>query len=925
MLFSDIEGSTALLSRLGDRYREALSDHRVLLRAAFGAWHGHEISTEGDSFFVAFEAAADAVACCLAAQRALAAHDWPGGDAVRVRMGLHSGEVTRYEDSYVGMDLHRAARIAATAHGGQVVLSEVTLQQAGPLPEGASVRDLGFHRLKDISAPERIYQLAAPGLREDFPPLKSLGTHTSLPVPATPLVGRDDDMDRLQAVISRPGVRLVTLTGPGGVGKTRLSLAAAAALDHAFPHGVFFVALAAVRDADVLWKTLAGDLDVDGDGDGPATVLEYLRNRRMLLVLDNLEQLDGAGEIVAALAAEAPGLVVLATSRGPLYVQGEHEFPVPPLGVARGADVDAVAASAAVRLFAQQAAMVRPGFAITADNATDVAAICRRLDGLPLAIELAASRVRLLAPRALLARLGQSLALATAEAGRPSRQQTLRNLVAWSYDLLTPDTGQVFRRMSVFAGGCDLDALAAVAVTADGAADPLELVAELHDVSLITVTEGADGEPRLGLLETIREYALDRLEADDDLDGTRRRHAGYYAGLAERAHDQIDSPAQLTALDRLEAEHDNLRAALAWSLQTPAADPANQGERAVIGLRLVQALATFWYQHGHATEGRRWLQRAMDLASGDGGAPLARVAHGLGVLMDQQGEPDAARRMFERSLAIWRELGDRVEQARQLNSLGITYRHLGQLATARAFLEEAVALNRETGNMATLAASLANLGQLEGSLGRWDRAMVAVQEALLLDRQYGSPFGVAVDQSTLALATLRAGRPREARDLVCDMLDYVASSGNTAFFVSTLELAAVIIAALDDHPLAARLLGAAQTARHDSGMQLTQPEAVLLDELLAPAYAAVTPQEWDAWLAAGRALSQPEALALLRSLSRRVLAGGGQPTLQCRRRYRRRAAAARSSLPTRSRSTRSPGGRARQPCPARRQCAQPEW
>jgi predicted ATPase len=648
------------------------------------------------------------------------------------------------------------------------------------------------------------------------------------------------------------------------VGKTRLSLAAAAALDHAFPHGVFFVALAAVGDADVMWKTLAGDLDVDGDG--PGAVLEYLARRRMLLVLDNLEQLGGAGEVVAALVAAAPGLVVLATSRGPLYVQGEHEFPVPPLDVTRGTDVEAVAASSAVRLFAQQAGMVRPGFAITGDNAADVAAICRRLDGLPLAIELAASRVRLLAPRALLARLGQSLSLATPEAGRPSRQQTLRNIVAWSYDLLAPGTAQVFRRMSVFAGGGDLDALAAVAVTGDGDLDPLELVAALHDVSLITVTEGTDGEPRLGMLETIREYALECLEADDDADDARRRHAEYYAGVAERACDQMDGPAQLTALGRLEAEHDNLRAALAWSLETPAAGPASRGHRAVIGLRLVQALSQFWYQHGHATEGRRWLQRAMDLASGDGGAPLAKVAHGLGVLMDQQGEPDAARGLFERSLAIWRELGDRGQQARQLNSLGITYRHLDQLAKARAFLEEAVALNRETGDMARLADSLANLGQLESSLGRWDRAMEVIQEALVLDRQYGSPYGVAVDQHSLALATLRAGRPREARDLVCDMLDYVASSGNTAFFVNTLELAAVIAGALDEIPPAARLLGAAQTIRRESGMQLTQPEAALLDELLAPARASVT-QEWDTEEAAGRALSQPEALALLRSLS----------------------------------------------------------
>jgi predicted ATPase/class 3 adenylate cyclase len=871
MLFSDIEGSTALLSRLGDRYGEALSDHRVLLRAAVAAWHGREMGTEGDSFFVVFSSAGEAVACALAAQRALAGHLWPGGDAVRVRMGLHSGEPTRHEDSYIGIDVHRAARIAATAHGGQVVLSEVTLELAGPLPDGTSVRDLGFHRLKDISAAERIYQLAAAGLREDFPPLKSLGTQTSLPVPATPLVGRDDDLERLRAVISRPEVRVVTLTGPGGVGKTRLSLAAAAALDHAFPHGVYFVALAAVHDPDVMWKTLAGDLDVDGDGS--AAVLGHLRGRRMLLVLDNLEQLDGAGEVVAALLAAAPHLVLLATSRRPLHVLGEHEFLVPPLEVPSGADVAAVADSAAVRLFAQQAGMVRPGFTITVDNAADVAAICARLDGLPLAIELAASRVRLLTPKAMLGRLGHGIGLASAEAGRPVRQQTLRNAVAWSYDLLAADRAQVFRRMSVFAGGCDLDALAAVAGTGNDDPDPLELAAELADVSLITVTEGTDGEPRLGLLETIREYALERLEADDDPDGARRRHAEYYAAVAERTRDQLDGPAELTALDRLEAEHDNLRAALAWSLETPSAgrangaDRAGPGERAMIGLRLVQALARFWYKHGHATEGRRWLQRAMDLASADGGAQLAQLAHGLGVLLDQLGEPEAARQAFERSLAIWRELGDTQQQANQLNSLGIVHRHLDDTDTARALLEEAVAINRTVPGSVRLGGSLANLGLLESAAGRYDRAAEVLTEALALDTEHGDLWGMAVDRHTLALVSLRAARPGEARDLLCGLFDYVTSSGNTALLINTLELAAGIMAGLDDPLRAARLAGAADAIRQESGMLLTEPEAAMMEDLLAPARAAVTPQEWDAELAAGCALSESEALALLLSAS----------------------------------------------------------
>jgi predicted ATPase/class 3 adenylate cyclase len=871
LLFTDIEGSTALLGRLGERYGEALSAQRVIVRAAIAEGHGLELGTEGDSFFAVFSSATDAVGCCVAAQRALACHDWPGGAAVRVRMGLHSGRPTRHEGDYIGMDVHRAARIAAAAHGGQVVMSHVTWQLAqSGLPAELSVRDLGVHRLKDIDAPERIFQLAGPGLRAEFPPLKSLGTQTSLPVPATPLVGREGDLDQLRAALAGPGARLVTLTGTGGVGKTRLSLAAAAAMGEAFPHGVFFVALAAVRDAEVMWKTLAASLDVSVEGIGghaADAVTAYLAERRALLVLDNLEQLDGAAAVVAALLAAAPGLVLLATSRRPLHVQGEHEFPVPPLEVPGKVGVQEVAACAAARLFAQQAGMVRPGFAVTGDNAADIASICGRLDGLPLAIELAASRIKLLTPRALLARLGHSLGLAAAEAGRPLRQQTLRNTVAWSYDLLAPGVAQVFRRMSVFAGGCDLDALAAVAATGGepGGSDPLELVAELADVSLITVTEGIEGEPRIGMLETIRDYALERLEQADDLDGARRRHAEHYATLVERARDQMDGPAQLTALDRLEAEHDNLRAALAWSLGTPAAHGAGEGERAVIGLRLVQALIPFWYQHGHATEGRQWLQRAMDLASSDGGAPLAGVAHGLGVLMDTQGEPDAARRLFERSLVIWRELGDRDCEARELSSLGIAHHHLGDLEAARPLLAESIAIARDIGNPVRLAAGLTNLGQLESAAGNLDRATQALQEALTIDSQLGDLLGAALDRQSLALVSLRAGRPSQARDLLSGTFDYVASSGNTSFNANILELSAAITAELGDPLRAARLAGAAEAIRQQSGLLATELDAAVLEEHLAPARSAVTSQAWAAELDAGRALTQHEAVMLLLS------------------------------------------------------------
>ena len=420
LLFSDIEGSTALLGRLGDSYAEALSAQRTLLRAAFLAARGQELGTEGDSFFVVFESAGDAVRSCVAGQRALAGHDWPGGAAVRVRMGLHSGEPARHEDGYIGLDVHRAARIAAAAHGGQVVLSDTTRQLVqSRLPADVTLRDLGWHRLKDIEAPEHIYQLVAADLDERFPPLRSLGARTSLPLALTPLVGRDDDLSRLRTEIQQPGVRLVTLTGTGGVGKTRLALAAASSLGDAFPHGVYFVPLAAVRDAEVMWKTIAEDLDVGGDRPAAEAVTQHLSERQALLVLDNLEQLDGAPRVVTALLAAAPGLTVLATSRRPLHLQGEREQPVPPLEVPRAAGAAEAAACGAAQLFAQQAEMVLPGFALTEENAADVAAICQRLDGLPLAIELAASRVKLLGPRALLARLGHSLGLAAGDAGRP--------------------------------------------------------------------------------------------------------------------------------------------------------------------------------------------------------------------------------------------------------------------------------------------------------------------------------------------------------------------------------------------------------------------------------------------------------------------------------------------------------------------------
>jgi predicted ATPase/class 3 adenylate cyclase len=867
MLFSDIEGSTALLTRLGERYGKALSAHRQLMRRAFAVGGGQELGTEGDSFFVVFESAGGAVRSCIEAQRALLNHEWPGGESVRVRMGLHSGEPARHDDGYVGIDVHRAARIAASAHGGQVVLSDATrLLVETRLPPGVSVRDLGWHRLKDIEAPEHLYQLVAAGLGERFPPLRSLGAPTGLPVPPTPMVGRREDVEQLHAMILRPGIRLVTLTGTGGVGKTRLALAVASSIQQRFPSDVFFVPLAAVSNADVMWKTIAETLNVSGDRPAPDAVTEYLRPGRFLLILDNLEQLPEAGDVVAELMAAAPKLVVLATSRRPLHVPGEQEWPVLPLAVPAEpnpgpGELDTCAAT---QLFIRQAAMVCPDFTVTPQNAADIAAICRHLDGLPLAIELAAARAKLLTPKAILARLGQSLALAAGGTGRPPRQRTLRDTIAWSYDLLSPDLQVVFRRTGVFAGGCDLEAFSAVAMadcdsSADG--DPLQWVGGLLDVSLITVVEGTDGEPRVRLLETVRQYALERLAQEGDLEAARRRHAEYYAAFAERARDRLEGRSHWAWLDRLEIEHDNLQDALSWALQRTTND--DDGGRVSAGLRLVQALAPFWYQHGHAKGAQQWLERAVEIASGAAGAPLARIAHWLGVIRQQQGENAAAIPLFRQSLAVWQEIGDQTQMAVELNSLGITYRSLGDLAAARSLFEESIAIAREIGNDLRLSTALSNLGIAEIDTGNVDHATEVLEEALALDERSGDTWGATIVKNSLAAATLLTDRPMEAHHLLSSIIKDVADSGDLELLAATLELAAGVAAHLGNGQRAARLAGAAEAIRDKAGIPITEFDAALLERFLASARSATDRRLWDADLHAGRALTQSDAIALI--------------------------------------------------------------
>ena len=591
-LFTDIEGSTRLLAELGDAYAEVLEWHAGVLRHAIAEHGGTEIGTEGDSFFAVFPSAIGAVAAVVEAQRALAAGRQADRPAVRVRMGVHTGEGRLGGDDYVGLDVHRAARIAAAGHGDQVLVSDATRALiADDLPDGAHLRDLGQHRLKDLPEPQRIWQLDIDGLRDRFPAIRSLDARKgNVPRWPTPMIGRDAEVAGIVALLtSRP---LVTLIGPGGIGKTRLALAVAEASEAAFDDGVFFVALEDARDRDAVAAAVAEALGVREtlDRDLARGVEAYLRGRDVLLVLDNFEQVLGAAPFVGGLLAASPGVRVIVTSRAVLHLASEQLYEVAALPVPepRGQPVSALAGSAAIALFVERARAVRPSFELGPSNATAVAEICRRVDGLPLAIELAAARVRFLGPDAILERLEHRLPLLVGGAADlPTRQQTLRGTIDWSYDLLDAPERRLFERLAAFAGGWTIDAAEAVAGPAtEIGMDPLEGLGSLADKSLIVAREGDQAEPRFTMLQVIRESAVERLQASPDGDTILRRHAVYFMTLAESAQRHLRS-ADLRAWQALlRREQDNLRAAMRWSMETGNAE---------VGLRLAGSIWDYWH------------------------------------------------------------------------------------------------------------------------------------------------------------------------------------------------------------------------------------------------------------------------------------------------------------------------------------------
>ena len=862
LLFSDIEGSTSLLNGLGSRWGEALSAQRRILRAAWEAHQGREMGTEGDSFFVVFTSAQEALLAAIEGQRALAGHDWPGGVALRVRIGLHTGEPERHEDDYIGIDVHRAARIMATAHGGQIVLSATTQELVGGGTADYRVRDLGWHRLKDLTEPEHLFDVAAAGLEREHPPLRSLGTRASLPTHATELVGRSREVTEICEMFDLGGVRLVTLTGTGGTGKTRLAVAVAGELEHRLARDTYFVPLHAHDRATLMWAGIADAVSAPADAKQAPDqrALRFLADRSALVVLDNLEQITDADVVVARLLGEAPGVRILATSRRPLHLVDEQQYPVSPLPVAEPtldgnlADVQ----TGAVDLFVRRARMVKPAFALTPGNVDDVVALCRRLDGLPLAIELAAARSRLLSPKALLHRIDDRPTDTVSLAGRSERQRTLQATISWSYDLLDDSDQRVFRHLGVFSSRFDLDAVAHVVGAQDR--DPLDVVAHLIDVSLLEIVEGPDGEPMLFLLETIRRFARERLQASEEEDEVRLAHARWYLQVAAQISGLLDGPRQMSALDRMKAVEQDIRAALGWCL-APTAEPA--GERAECGYALLEPMNSYWYRFGHIAEGRAWHERAMRLLASDDVPDSAQVVdalHGEGIFAVQQLDLTVGSQALERALAMAHRLGDLHREAREYNSLGIARRESGDVTEARELIERSLSLARQIGDRRREANALTNIVHLHMDLDDYAAAVQAAHTAIAADRALDDPWGVAINQCNLVVALLHAEGPERARDVLRDVAAGAVALGDIELSIDVIDTSAAIWAALGHAEQAATLLGTAEKQRQVAGIPRPAPDQQHLDRFIDPARRSVPEHHWNSALARGATLTIDQAV-----------------------------------------------------------------
>jgi predicted ATPase/class 3 adenylate cyclase len=824
-LFTDIEGSTRLWDKQPEKMKAALGRHHAILQNAIASHDGHIFQIVGDAFFASFQEAANAVYAALDAQRALQRENWDLPSPVLVRMALHSGAVEvltpdNPAGAYAsGPTLNRTARVLSAAHGRQVLLTQATYDLLRDhRPKEVNLHDLGQRRLRDLTHPEHLYQLNSEGLKADFPPIKTLDVRpNNLPIQLTGFIGRKTEIAEIIHLLGT--ARELTLIGTGGAGKTRLALQIAAELSDDFEGGVWFVDLAPISDSSLVIQTIATILGIREDPQQPLTdtLISYLRDRELLLILDNCEHLvNASAKITASLLHTAPKLKIIATSREALHLEGENIYHVPSLQIPDLGNLpplEKLTQYEAVHRFIERAQAALPSFQATHRNAISLAQVCIRLDGIPLAIELAAARVNLLQVEQIAARLDDRFQLLTGgnRTALP-RQQTLKALIDWSWELLSETERSLFCRLSVFVGGCTLEA--AETVGSGNGVDKstvLDLLTQLVDKSLVVVEREGGQEARFRMLETIRQFAREKLSQAGEAARVRSAHADFFIELAAAAdREHFRGSEQLTWLNRFETEHDNLRTALEWFQSMDGGIGS--------GLRLAAVLGQFWTLRGYLREGRERLSKILSLP---GARPPTLLRAGAlasaAELAYRQSDYPASTTLLEESLAICQEYGDKQGFAIALNGLGNIATDTGDYISAPSFFEKALALWREINNVQGIARALINLGWASLRPGDYPKAEVRLQEALALYQKAGDEAGTAMALSGLGEVAVRRGEYQEATQLLEASLKFRRELGDKWGIAVSLGSLGWVAMCEQDYPRANAVLGESLSIRKEIG------------------------------------------------------------------------------------------------------------